>query len=476
MKKFCVVLSILISVLSGIAQNASYNANTVPISGTNNAAFGYQSLLNATTGYNNAAVGYQASLSNTIGFHNCAFGADALKANIKGYRNVALGYNALTNCGREDNTAIGARSMESTDSGFRNVAVGSHSLLSNTSGAYNVAVGMQALETNTTGVGNTAIGESTLGVNVSGFNNTAVGAHAFQANITGDNNTLIGAYADARSTSLTNATALGYNAIVNASDKIRFGDVNVTVVEGPVAYTVSDGRFKNNISETDVKGLEFINRLRPVVYNFDTKKFEEFLTQNMSQENRSKYIGNKDFSKSTNIRQSGFIAQEVEKAAADVSYTFNGIHAPESKNDNYSIAYSQFVVPLVKAVQELSAQNELLKKEMDELKQLIKNNGSGNTEGSIKINESNEVAKLFQNTPNPFNQSTVIRYSIPATAKKAFITITSLNGSKIKEFNLKNNDNQAVEISGGQLSAGSYIYTLIVDDRLIDSKQMILTR
>lgn len=74
---------------------------------------------------------------------------------------------------------------------------------------------------------------------------------------------------------MANATAVGSGAIVNASNKIRLGNA-VTVVEGPVAYTVSDGRFKNNISENDVEGLDFIKLLRPVVYNFDTKNFRNF--------------------------------------------------------------------------------------------------------------------------------------------------------------------------------------------------------
>ena len=60
----------------------------------------------------------------------------------------------------------------------------------------------------------------------------------------------------------------------------------------------------------------------------------------------------KDYSESSSIRQSGFIAQEVEKAAKESGYDFNGVHKPANENDNYSIGYSLFVVPLVKAVQE----------------------------------------------------------------------------------------------------------------------------
>jgi len=41
--------------------------------------------------------------------------------------------------------------------------------------------------------------------------------------------------------------------------------------------------------------------------------------------------------------------------------------------DNYSLVYDEFVVPLVKAVQEQQAQINELKKELDLLKKLIQN-------------------------------------------------------------------------------------------------------
>lgn len=48
----------------------------------------------------------------------------------------------------------------------------------------------------------------------------------------------------------------------------------------------------------------------------------------------------------------------------ETGYTFGGVDAPKSDHDTYSFRYSQFVVPLVKAVQELLASGETLKVEM----------------------------------------------------------------------------------------------------------------
>jgi trimeric autotransporter adhesin len=405
-----------------------------------NTFYGIKTGLNNLTGRSNTATGWQALQDNTIGNYNTAHGGQALEKNITGIQNTAFGYGA---------------SLFSTD-GSDNCAIGAAALILNETGSFN----------------------------------TAVGSTAFKSNTKGDYNSALGYGTDVSSSSLTNTTAIGALAIVDASNKIRLGDANVTLVEGPMYVTTSDGRFKNNISEADVKGLEFINRLRPVVYNFDTKQFQDFLTSKIPDSIRGKYFLGKNFKASTSIRQSGFIAQEVEEAAIQSGYSFNGVHKPESENGYYGLAYSQFVVPLVKSVQELSKQNkamqqtideqrstnELLRKDIEELRSLIKNELVASKQGSIKIETVETEAKLFQNAPNPFNKSTIIQYSVPSNAKKAALIIASLGGEKIMEFNLLTNNGQSIEIEGGKLQSGIYIYSLLINNSVIDSKKMVLTR
>jgi len=64
--------------------------------------------------------------------------------------------------------------------------------------------------------------------------------------------------------------------------------------------------------------------------------------------------------------QTGFIAQDVEKAAKKSGYSFSGVDAPKNDKDMYGLRYSEFVVPLVKGMQEqqklIEAQQELIKK------------------------------------------------------------------------------------------------------------------
>ena len=268
------------------------------------------------------------------------------------------------NAGRIDNTS-------------NNAFFGYQACNFNINGTYNTAIGQQALYNNTSGGVNTAVGQSALYKNTLGSNNTAVGQAALYNNISGFNNTSIG-YAAGPAfgfSGLMNTTAIGNVAQVNASNKVRIGDVSVTVIEGQVAYSFpSDGRFKYNIKE-EVKGLDFISKLRPVIYQFDTKKFDEFLMKNMPDSIRRERNKGIDYSESSAIMHTGFIAQEVELAAKESGFIFDGVSAPKDENGNYGVAYSQFVVPLVKSVQELSLlvnelkkQNELQQQEIELLK------------------------------------------------------------------------------------------------------------
>ncbi len=418
--------------------------NCDPIIKIENTAIGYSTMIN-TCGNKNTGVGANCMIGINTGNYNSALGNSALGSNTTGSSNCAIGY--LT--------------MYNNTTGYNNTATGVNSLIQNTTGRWNVAAGIYSLQANTSGQYNTGIGA---------FSNTS--------NTTGTYNTGLGYNAGPSTGALTNTTSIGKDATVTVSNKIRLGNASVTVVEGPVSYTVSDGRFKTNISESDVKGLDFIKKLRPVVYNFDTKKLDAFWRKDQPATER-KNDDATDFTASTAIRQSGFIAQEVEIAAKEVGYNFNGIHVPENGSDNYSLAYGQFVVPLVKAVQELSTQNEeqkkaneALKKELEELKTLVKNISSGNSTSAVESFES----KLYQNAPNPVNESTTIKYAIAPLTKKATLKIVGINGTSLKEFDLSGNSNGSVEINAGELAPGNYVYSLIIDNKVVDSKKMTLTK
>ncbi|THU37046.1 hypothetical protein FAM09_19010 [Niastella caeni] len=271
------------------------------------------------------------------------------------------------------NTGTGNLSLHYNNNGSYNTAAGDKAMMRNRSGNFNTATGANALHYNTTGNTNVANGSGALYVNSTGSLNTAVGGLALYNNRTGSYNTGIGYNTSLTRDSFSNATAIGYGAIVNASNKVRIGNSAVTSIEGPVAFSVvSDGRFKYSVKE-DVKGLDFILQLRPVTYQFDVKRFNtQYSLSGIANENgNGNYALQTAYDEASSIRRSGFIAQEVEKAAVASGYNFSGVVQPKTAQEHYSLSYEAFVVPLVKAVQELSEKNKKLEQEIAEIKQLL---------------------------------------------------------------------------------------------------------
>ena len=321
-------------------------------SGYENTANGFSALNENQAGLYNTADGAYALFSNNYGNYNVAVGSSAMLLTTSGSGNTAIGGNALRqNTTGELNTVLGYQTMYFNTIGTNNTATGTQSLEANTSGSYNAAHGFQALSGNTSGSYNTADGELSMLSNLSGSSNTAIGAGTMWQNNTGNNNTAIGFQANVSTDGLSNATAIGNGAIVDASNKVRIGNSAVTVIEGQVPFTTpSDGRYKFNVEE-NVGGLDFILHLRPVTYQFDVRRFDAQM-QHQPVNGAGNYALQAGYDEATRIRRSGFIAQEVEKAANDAGYDFSGIIRPKTEQDHYSLSYDAFVVPLVKAVQE----------------------------------------------------------------------------------------------------------------------------
>lgn len=165
---------------------------------------------------------------------------------LVGNNNTKVGRNTLNDLtSGHSNSAFGVDALKSNTTGENNVAFGLFSLLKNTSGYQNVAIGAKSLSENLDGNKNVGSGLYSLGKNTSGNENTGYGHNSLYNNTTGSYNTTIGSRADVLSGALTNATAIGANAVVDASNKIQLGDNNVTLIQtsGTVSATafVGDG-------------------------------------------------------------------------------------------------------------------------------------------------------------------------------------------------------------------------------------------
>src|SRR5256714_13207976 len=75
--------------------NTSYNANSIPITGSYNTALGSLAFFSNSTGVDNVAVGYKSLYYNTSGSSNAAYGTFVLNSNTTGNYNIGLGWVAL---------------------------------------------------------------------------------------------------------------------------------------------------------------------------------------------------------------------------------------------------------------------------------------------------------------------------------------------------------------------------------------------
>lgn len=326
--------------------------------GIGNNAFGFEALLNNTGAYN-CGMGQTVMRTNTTGSYNCAVGASALYNNTSGNNNVAIGELSLVNNSTGNfNSAVGTRAMYTGVNCSRVVAIGDSALFFNTANG-NQAFGSRASLNNTTGAQNTAVGYDALYRNASGSGNTVVGNAAGAIHAAYNGCTFVGNGADANASGYTNSGAFGSGAIVTANHQIKIGNGFVAQIGGAVNWSViSDGRFKTNVKQ-NVSGLKFINLLNPVTYQYDIAAYNSFIGASSADSMAT--------SMKEQVIYSGFIAQEVEAAAAASDYRFSGVHHPENESDNYTISYAEFVVPLVKAVQELTTLNHELEQKQHQL-------------------------------------------------------------------------------------------------------------
>jgi len=309
-----------------------------------NTAVGTNALKGVSEGQYNTAVGYSALIYDTVGNYNTGIGHSALMT-CRGSNNTAVGVDAsrLNKLG-EDNTSVGYSALRRNE-GDKNVAIGSYAVY-NSIANENVGVGYYALQANGLGASNTAIGTRALSNVNGGHYNTALGCDAGPTWFGYDN-----------------TTAIGYGAVPSSSNYVRIGNNAVLSIGGSVDWTnYSDKRFKRNIKE-NVSGLDFILKLRPVTFQWDIRKLNEFTSAD------SKLYDNEVMQHAINTKESivytGFLAQEVEEAALASGFNFSGVKIPENEHTPYSLSYAEFVVPLVKAVQEqqdiINEMNERIK-------------------------------------------------------------------------------------------------------------------
>ena len=247
-------------------------------------------------------------------------------------------------------------------------------------------------------------------------------------------------------------------------------------------YYGSDKNIKKNIQEVS-NAMNIINQLKPK--RFDFRSDGKYASLNLPKGNHF-----------------GLIAQELEEVLPDLvkenshdiydkvpeveAISAQGEKVLPPKEEDYgkeiikikAVNYTELITILIKGMQEQQTQMQQLTTEKDkqiadlqsqinDLKFLIsKNNGAVVT---------SSTAFLKQNIPNPASSNTIISYYIPGNAGYAQIRITDIKGRVIKTFSASRDEGQ-IKIRSGELPAGVYNYTLYLNDKNIDTKQMVITK
>ena len=163
----------------------------------------------------------------------------------------------------------------------------------------------------------------------------------------------------------------------------------------------------------------------------------------------------------------GFIAQEIEQEFPELVKT-------DPATQLKAINYDGMTAVLLQCIKEQQ-------KQIEKLEDMIYGSVSFKslkTEGSntaVFGHETIEENELFQNSPNPFITSTEIRFNIKSNSTNAFIGIYDMNGTQIKLEKIHLSGKGSISIEPNELKPGMYLYSLIVDNKLVDTKTMVLT-
>jgi gp2.52 len=325
------------------------------LTGNNNTSVGYGTLRN-NTATGNSAFGYNAATNNTIGMRNTAIGNESLSASVNGYDNTAVGNGALKACTKSCNVAIGSQTLIHLTNGGYNTAAGRNALYNLITGDNNVAIGDGALYSATDVRDCVAIGFNSLNNRDNSAGAIAIGSFALDG-AKGMYSVGIGHFA-LQNCEFGNCVGLGARTTVTGEKQIQLGESGTT----PYAYAAlqlrSDERDKTDIRDSSL-GLDFINALRAREFRWDLR--EDY--REWDQENQCYVEHEKDGSRSRTRYHQGLIAQEVKAAMDSMGVDFAGYqdHKVNGGKDVLSIGYEELIGPLIKAVQELSAEVQQLK-------------------------------------------------------------------------------------------------------------------
>lgn len=246
-------------------------------------------------------------------------------------------------------------------------------------------------------------------------------------------------------------------------------------VNGAIVLT-SDERVKENIKNID-KSLDKLKLLKSVSYNFKGVTENVVKTENSSLNNKG--FEDKPTFKPQNNKDSygrnyyGFLAQDIQKLFPDLVY--------KDSAGMLGVDYIGMIPLLVNALneQEITIATQNTKNTDLETRLSKLENSVNSTPKKVVASQETDVLSfpvLDQNVPNPFSATTTIGFYLPNSITAASIYVYDMNDGQLKSISVPERGKGTVTIQGSEFNAGLYLYALIADGKVIDTKRMILTK
>lgn len=235
----------------------------------------------------------------------------------------------------------------------------------------------------------------------------------------------------------------------------------------PNLFTASDSRLSDNIVSLDErdnsgnKTLENVLNMNVVEYNLKSRlgEMSTDIAPDKAEEVRKsyEYLKSQD-EKMSSRRHFGVDAEELQKLYPNLVL--------EGQDGYLSVNYSELVPLLIRSIQ-------VLKQELDQVKS--KSNARRASTTGIDSSVANSGNVLYQNTPNPFKEQTIIRFKLAEDARDASICIFDMTGKPLKKLPISSGM-ESVSIGGYELGEGMFLYSLIIDGQEIDTKKMMISK
>ena len=280
------------------------------------------------------------------------------------------------------------------------------------------------------------------------------------------------------SQTVNGAGVYGTNSTYYYSYPTNLSDLYAGYFDGPVyvsgylsspnMFTISDSRLSDNIISLDErdnsgnKTLENVLNMNVIEYNLKSRLGEmpTDVAPEKAEEVRKSYEYLKSQEeKMSSRRHFGVDAEELQKQYPDLVL--------EGQDGYLSVNYSELVPLLIRSIQ-------VLKQELDEVKSKSNARRRASTTG-IDPSTTSSGNILYQNTPNPFKEQTIIRFKLAEDAKDASICIFDMTGKPLKKLPISSGMD-SVSIGGYEIGEGLFLYSLIINGQEIDTKKMVIQR